>query len=89
MGVAFPAGAAEINRSTSFQSENSERPEQPRVTNADPPRIGVMDFVSESLKVRDACEYPDLTGIRLSRGNGLRALQPQNRPSKAQVACSI
>ena len=55
VGVAFPAGAAEINRSTStFPSDDSERPEQPRVTNADPPRSGVMDFVSESLKVRDA-----------------------------------
>lgn len=73
MGV---AGAAETNRSTA--SEESARPEQPRVTNADPPRLGVMDFVSESLKVRDACEYPDLTGLRLRCGTGLRAsVQPQ------------
>lgn len=84
--MAFPAGAAEIN--SSFQSEDSERPEQPRVTSADPPRIAVMDFVSESLKVRYAYEYPDLNGIRLSRGNGCLCCgllcSPRTRPAKHQ-----
>ena len=70
VGAVAMSGGSDLRLSTaSFDTETSATPEQQQLTNPDPPRIAAMDFVSESLKVRDACACAGLTGMQRVRGH--------------------
>lgn len=88
------AERADLQRSTaSFDTDTSATPEQPKITNANPPRIAAMDFVSESLKVRAACACAGLTGMRRVQRQfwapALRRAQPNSSSTRTRAPANL